>query len=256
MNSDPGEMESFKPRSTAIDILTTSNALLGLLSPGDVAALKPRLGYRTLQPREQLYGSGDAIHTIYFPCHQTQVVFSVAAGPDIDVDILGIGREGAVGGFGSWGRLPSFCRVHSPLGGDVLSLPVAELGALRAISPAFDMLLARYADCLAAQIVQTAACNAAHTIEQRLARLLCAAMERAGTLDVVLTQDRIAAWLGVGRTYINRVLRHFQDQDILAIRRGRLVVRDSQALKDRSCNCSEIVSQHFALVLGGLYAAA
>jgi CRP-like cAMP-binding protein len=114
-------------------------------------------------------------------------------------------------------------------------------------------LFARYADCLMAQVFQAVACNAAHTIEQRAAKWLIAAMERTGTTEVPLTQEQLAAMLGVGRSYISRVLGSFKNRGVIATRRGALVVNDLQQLKSIACVCNECVRRHFDDVLRGVY---
>jgi hypothetical protein len=59
--------------------------------------------------------------------------------------------------------------------------------------------------------------------------------------------------LGVGRSYISRVIGTFKRDGTLAVRRGHLVVRDEPRLRSRSCNCHEAVKHHFNTVLKGVY---
>ena len=80
----------------------------------------------------------------------------------------------------------------------------------KAKSPTLSGMFARYADCLLAQMVQAAACNATHAIEQRTAKWIVSAMERTGDLIVPLTQEQLASMLGVGRSYASRVIGAFQ----------------------------------------------
>jgi CRP-like cAMP-binding protein len=164
-----------------------------------------------------------------------------------------VGREGAVGGIVSQGNLPAFAKITIQTGGDLLSLPVKVLDECKDQSRTVEQLFARYADCLVAQMFQTAACNAAHSIEQRTAKWIGAAIERSGSREVPLTQERLAAMLGVGRSYISRVIGTFKRDGTLAVRRGHLVVRDEARLRARSCNCHEAVKQHFHTVLKGVY---
>jgi CRP-like cAMP-binding protein len=114
-------------------------------------------------------------------------------------------------------------------------------------------LFARYADCMVAQIFQAVACNAAHTIEQRTAKWLNAAIVRTAEHEVPLTQEQLAAMLGVGRSYISRVIRSLKERGILDTKRGRLCVRDEAALNALSCHCNESVKKHFDEVLSGVY---
>jgi hypothetical protein len=54
----------------------------------------------------------------------------------------------------------------------------------------------------ARSIFQTAACNATHTIVQRIATWLLAGLARTGSPEFEMTQDQLAQMLGVGRTYV------------------------------------------------------
>jgi hypothetical protein len=65
-----------------------------------------------------------------------------------------------------------------------------------------ETLFSRYSDCLLAQIFQTAACNAIHTIIQRT--WLLAGVARTNKLEFEMTQDQLAEMLGVGRTFVTR----------------------------------------------------
>src|SRR4030088_1410704 len=74
----------------------------------------------------------------------------------------------------------------------------------------------RYADCMLAQIFQSTACNAIHSIEQRTAKWIIAAMERTEGEDVVpLTHEQLATMLGVNRSYASRVIQTFKAEGVL-----------------------------------------
>ncbi len=111
----------------------------------------------------------------------------------------------------------------------------------------------RYSDCLIAQLFQTAACNASHTISQRAAKWLLAAAARTGGSDLQITQDQLAKTLGVGRTFVTRIIKQFRDDSIIATRRGRMIVQDENGLRARSCACTTAIEDHFDSVLHGIY---
>ena len=105
-----------------------------------------------------------------------------------------------------------------------------------------------------AQIFQSTACNAIHSIEQRTAKWIIAAMERTEGEDVVpLTHEQLATMLGVGRSYASRVIQTFKAEGVLETRRGSILVRDREALRIRACLCNEAVKNHFEAVLRGVY---
>jgi DNA-binding FadR family transcriptional regulator len=115
-------------------------------------------------------------------------------------------------------------------------------------------VFARYADCMLAQIFQSTACNAIHSIEQRTAKWIISAMERTDDTDTVpLTHEQLATMLGVGRSYVSRVIQTFKAEGVLETRRGSILVRDREALRIRACLCNESVKNHFEEVLRGVY---
>ena len=107
--------------------------------------------------------------------------------------------------------MPAYTRIAVKFGGPFVRLPIGKLDAAKANSPSMRNIFARYADCMLAQIFQSTACNAIHSIEQRTAKWIISAMERADGDDVVpLTHEQLATLLGVGRSYTSRVIQTLQ----------------------------------------------
>jgi CRP-like cAMP-binding protein len=105
-----------------------------------------------------------------------------------------------------------------------------------------------------AQIFQSTACNAIHSIEQRTAKWIVSAMERTDGDEVVpLTHEQLATLLGVGRSYTSRVIQTFKAEGTLETRRGSILVRSPEAMRNRSSQCNEAVKAHFEEVLRGVY---
>lgn len=230
-----------------------ANNLLKALRPGDYALLAAHLEETEAPAGQLLYSPGDDVGTVYFPCGPSLASFLVCNEDGRDVETILVGREGAVGGIVSSGHLPAYCRIVVKFSGPFLRLPVRQLEAAKASSPSLRSLFARYADCLVAQILQSTACNAIHSIEQRTAKWILAAMDRTGEELVPLTHDELASMLGVGRSYTSRVIQTFKAEGILETRRGALMVRNRDALSARSCLCNESVKRHFEEVLRGVY---
>jgi DNA-binding FadR family transcriptional regulator len=79
-------------------------------------------------------------------------------------------------------------------------------------------------------------------------------MERTDDADAVpLTHEQLATMLGVGRSYVSRVIQTFKAEGVLETRRGSILVRDREALRIRACLCNESVKNHFEEVLRGVY---
>ena len=235
--------------------LAVQNNLITALKPADLDLLLPTLGQAKHAAGDVLYEPGDNVNYAYFPCGQALVSYRVMLPDGRGVETALIGREGAVGGIVSHGQLPAFARALVQNSGQFLKVESAQLELLKKSSPSFNQLFARYADCLLAQVFQSTACNATHSIEQRAAKWLVAALDRLDSDEAPLTQEQLAALLGVGRSYVSRVMRRLREDGILKTRRGRIVVARLDELKERSCGCDQAVREHFEEVLAGVYPA-
>lgn len=229
------------------------NNLLRALRPADFTLISAALELAEYAPRHLLYNPGDHVGTVYFPCGPSLVSYLVTNEDGREVETVLIGREGAVGGIVSRGNLPAYTRMIVQFGGPFAQLRLDVLEGAKSKSPTLNALFARYADCVLAQMVQAAACNATHAIEQRTAKWIVSAMERTGDLIVPLTQEQLAAMLGVGRSYASRVIQTFRRDGLLETRRGSLLVTNKEALAAKACLCNEQVKGHFETVLRGVY---
>ncbi|HKS17588.1 MAG TPA: Crp/Fnr family transcriptional regulator [Bradyrhizobium sp.] len=230
------------------------NNLLRRLSEADYALLAPHFVQADAQAGDLLYSPGDDVETVHFPCGASLVSYLVPNEDGRDVETILIGREGAVGGVVSQGYLPAYTRIIVKFGGPFVRLNVGKLEAAKLKSPSLRNIFARYADCMLAQVFQSTACNAIHSIEQRTAKWIISAMERTdGDNAVPLTHEQLATLLGVGRSYTSRVIQTFKAEGVLETRRGSILVRNPDALKIRSCLCNEAVKNHFEEVLRGVY---
>jgi Crp-like helix-turn-helix domain len=230
------------------------NNLLRRLSRADFALVEPYLTLIEAEANDLFYSPGAQVETVYFPCGAGLVSFVVPNEDGRDVETILVGREGAVGGIVSQGYLPAYTRICVKFGGPFARLPIGKLEAAKANSATLRNIFARYADCMLAQIFQSTACNAIHSIEQRTAKWIVSAMERTDGNDVVpLTHEQLATLLGVGRSYASRVIQVFKAEGIVETRRGAILVRNRDGLQMRACLCNESVKNHFEEVLRGVY---
>nr|WP_228747493.1 Crp/Fnr family transcriptional regulator [Bradyrhizobium sp. BR 10289] len=222
-----------------------------MLSRHDFELLAPHLQPVDMAAGHVLHHAGDTVTAVHFPCGPALVSYAVPVEDDREVESLLIGREGAVGIAG--GRSPqlAYSRVVVKLGGTLLRLPQRALEQAQQRSAALSDVLSRYADGQFAQLLQSAACNAAHSIEQRAAKWIMSAHEHIGEAEIPLTHEQLAGMLGVSRSYASRVIQMFKARRILATRRGAILILDAPALQARACGCNEAVTRHFGEVLRG-----
>jgi Crp-like helix-turn-helix protein len=251
-----GEGNFMLKRSVESSVVTDRpfNNLLRRLSEPDFALIAPYLVDEETRPSDLLYSPGDDVEIVHFPCGPSLVSYMVANEDGRDVETILIGREGAVGGIVSQGYLPAYTRIMVKFGGPFVRLRVLKLDAAKEKSVTLRNIFARYADCMLAQIFQSTACNAIHSIEQRTAKWIISAMERTDGKGVVpLTHEQLATLLGVGRSYASRVIQTFKAEGVLETRRGSILVKNPDALRLRACLCNESVKNHFEEVLRGVY---
>jgi CRP-like cAMP-binding protein len=231
------------------------NNLLRALREKDYEALQPHLKEVHAARGAVLHEPGDLVNSAYFPCGSSLVALTVLLRDGKSVETNLFGREGAVGGAANPGQLPAFAKASVLFPGKFLVIKIAELEKAKSRSPELRRLLAIYSDCLIAQLLQSAACNACHPIEQRAAKWLLYALDRTGTDEIPLTQEQLANMLGVGRSYMTRVIQRLKDRGVLETARGSLRVRDTERLHESCCGCRDAVRHHFDAVLKGVYPA-
>ncbi len=244
--------QSFIAPARAADLRAShrqANRLLAALSAREYAVLEPHLEPVELTRGQVLFEPGDDVTTTYFPCRKAMVSLLIVTRDGREVEAATIGREGAVGGIVSEGHKPAYGRAMVQIAGEALDIPSSHLEAAKIGSPRFADLFARYADALLAQMMQSVACNALHTVEERAARWLLATHDRAGDNIIQLTQESLAEMLGVQRTTVSGVTGALAARGLIRNRRGRVEVLDRPGLERTACECYRAVEDHFAKLL-------
>jgi CRP-like cAMP-binding protein len=228
---------------------TFGNRLLAALSARDHAVLEPHLEPVDLARGRVLFEPGDDVVTTYFPGRRTVASLLIVTRDGREVEAATIGREGAVGGIVSEGHKPAFGRAVVQVAGPALCISTSHLEAAKTGSPRFGDLFSRYADALLAQMMQSVACNALHTVEARCCRWLLATHDRAGDQIIHLTQESLAEMLGVQRTTVSAVTATLQARGLIRTRRGRVEIVDRPGLERAACECYAAIEDHFHRLL-------
>jgi CRP-like cAMP-binding protein len=102
---------------------------------------------------------------------------------------------------------------------------------------AFYELMAHFAQALFGFVAQSTACNAIHSVEQRLARWLLMAQDRMESEQFPLTQEFVAIMLGASRPTVSVVAGTLQKAGFIKYRHGLVTVVDREQLEAASCEC-------------------
>ncbi|MEH3116194.1 MAG: Crp/Fnr family transcriptional regulator [Methylorubrum populi] len=229
------------------------NLLLNCLSPGDRSLLLPFMERFAYQRGETLFAAGREVDFISFPLEQTVITLVISMIDGRSAETATIGREGAAGGVVSNGGLPASTHALIQIGGPVLRMESVRLQEAKRQSESLRNLFTRYSDCLLAQVLQSVACNALHPIEERCLRWLLTLQDRLDSDVLPITQEALAAMLGVQRTYLTRILRMLQQQGLIEVGRGRITILSRVAIEEVACECHACVKRHFETVLGAVY---
>jgi CRP-like cAMP-binding protein len=212
------------------------NRLLAALEPSDYALLMPQLRTAYFSQGAVLQEQEAPVAHVYFPMNGMVSLVSVMEDGQV-VESAVVGREGAVGAFAGLGPWNAFTRATVQIPAAVAVIPASHFQAAVNRSERIRDLILRYKEALLGQVQQTAACNALHPLEARLARWLLHAFDRTDARDLPLTQESIAQMLGARRTTVTLIARRLQNAGLISYRRGRIIILDKVGLEHLACEC-------------------
>ncbi len=217
-----------------------SNLLLSSLPLEEQERILKLLEVTPLNVRELLHKPGELIEHVYFPGGGFCSIVTVLEDGEM-VEVAAVGREGMVGVTAEAGWLPLSSAAMVQASTDVCYRMTADTFRREMERRgAFHGVVTRYTQALMGVIMQATACNAAHSIEQRLARWLLLARDRVGVDEFPLTQEFVAMMLGASRSTVTVVAGMLQKAGLITYRRGRLAIVDSNGLESMSCECYRI----------------
>lgn len=152
-----------------------------------------------------------------------------------------IGRDSVVGASPALVDGISLSDVVVLFPGTASTLDVALFRAAAERSATLRHLLARHEQALIAQALQSAACNAAHSVEARLSRWLLRARELHDGETLPLTQEFLAQMIGVQRNAVSIVAHALQQAGIIRYSRGRIEITNVEALRRTACECHQTI---------------
>jgi CRP-like cAMP-binding protein len=227
---------------------TRGNRLLAALASEDRTFVGDHMTEVSLELGTLLHEAGSAVEHVYFP-HEGMVSLLAVMADGESIETATVGSEGVVGANAGLGGGLSFTRavVQAPLVAARIS--ASHFRAAVGRSDRLKLLTAAYNEVLLAQVQQTAACNALHAIEARLARWLLQTRDRVDADMLPLTQEFLSQMLGVQRTTVNLAARQLQGAGTIILRRGRIIITDREGLEELSCECYAVVRDQLKAVL-------
>lgn len=191
---------------------------------------------------------GEEVDTVWFPTTAVLSVVTVLKSGQ-EVETCTIGHESAFGLLNALGAPTAINRVVAQVPGKALRMPALRLKAAAALSGSIANLIVRHAQAKTAQVQQSAACNAVHSVDQRLCRWLLMTQDRTRGDSLPLTQEFLAFMLGVQRTTVTGAARALQAAGYIRYSRGKIEIVDRGGLEAGACECyASVLEKHAQLV--------
>ena len=215
--------------------------MLAALPQDEYDRLRPMFEIVLLKAKQVLHNPGEPSKHVYFPragfLSSTVVMENGAM-----VEVATIGREGMAG-----------LLAHGPARAVNNTLVVVQgdsEGCYRMAAEDFrremdecdDFMeqITRYGEAFLGVVMQSTGCNAAHGVEQRLAKWLLMAHDRMETTEFSLTQEFVAMMLGATRQTVTVVAGELQKAGLITYQRGKIRIVNRKGLEAASCECYKV----------------
>jgi CRP-like cAMP-binding protein len=226
------------------------NRLLALLPADELDALRRHADFVPLRHGDHAIVPDEPIRDVYFPLScLLSMVTTMEDGSTVESG--SIGREGMSGipvllNAGQT-TMPTFCQIP----GDAVRMRAAILKESYERSDAVRRTLNRYVHTVVIVGSQSTACNALHRVEERMCRWLLMSSDGVGSDEVNLTQEYLAAMLGVRRPGVTEVAGKLRADRLIDYTRGRIRILDRAGMERLACECYGRVKDEYERLFGG-----
>lgn len=223
----------------------SQNQLLAHLPPEVYKRTVLHLDPVSLSAGQSILEGGARIQHAFFPT--TSVISLLYCSPDGGSSTISIvGNEGMVGISLLMGGVYASMSCLVQGGGAAFRIAAARLQDEFQRGGALQRLLLRYVQARWRESIQAAYCFRHHPIEQQLCRWLLASLDRQASSQLAMTQEQIAALLGVRREAVTEAAGRLQKAGWIRYRRGHITIVDRAGLEGHVCACHRVIKGQFA----------
>lgn len=226
------------------------NRLLDCLPAEEMARLAPYMERVSLEHGEHAIVPDEPIRDIYFPLNcLLSLVTLLEDGSTVESGT--IGREGMSGvpvllDAGST-NMPTFVQIP----GDAMKVKASVVKELYDARGQLHRILNLYIHTVIIIGSQSTACNARHSVEQRCCRWLLMSSDGIGSDELNLTQEYLAAMLGVRRPGVSQVAGALQDAGLITYARGSIRILERERLEEAACECYHMTKSEYDRLFKG-----
>ncbi len=228
--------------STAEQHSPQQNSLLGALSVAECKRLAEDLELVPLTLGQVLYESGETMSHAYFPIDcVVSLLYVMKNGESAEIAI--VGNEGMVGIALFMGGESTMSRAIVQNAGFAYRLKAQVLKDEFSSRNALSRLLLMFASVLITQMVQTAACNRHHPIDQQLCRWMLLSLDRLPSSQIKMSEKLIGNMLGIDRVMVKKTTSVLTKAGLIHYDDGEITVLDRAGIEKRSCECYGVVKK-------------
>jgi CRP-like cAMP-binding protein len=177
---------------------------------------------------------------VWFP-HTGVIALTTTDASGRSVQTGVVGRDGCVGLDALFGPNPALPDATIQIEGSMSVIPAAQFRTAIDARPQVQGALSKFLHGLAAQSLQTIACNRLHTLHARCCRWLLTMQDAIESDMLPLTQEDLATLLGSGRPRVNLLLAALERDGLVRRHRGRVQLLTRRGLEKCACECYRLV---------------
>jgi CRP-like cAMP-binding protein len=218
------------------------NALLAALSAAECKRLTDDLELVSLSLGQVLYESGQTMSHGYFPLDCIiSLLYVMKNGESAEIAV--VGNEGMIGIALFMGGESTLSRAIVQNAGHAYRLKAQVLKDEFNSGGALTRLLLMFASALITQMVQTAACNRHHPVDQQLCRWMLLSLDRLPSTRISMTGKLIGNMLGLSPGKVETAANVLQKAGLIHYHSGEITVLDRAGVEKRSCECYSVVKK-------------
>jgi CRP-like cAMP-binding protein len=218
------------------------NALFAALSAAECDRLATDLQLVPLTLGQVLYESGQIMNHAYFPIDcVVSLLYVMKNGESAEIAI--VGNEGMIGIALFMGGESTMSRAIVQNAGYAYRLKARVLKDEFDSGGALSRLLLMFTSALITQMVQTAACNRHHPVDQQLCRWMLLSLDRLPSSQISMTEKLIGNMLGLTAIDVRKATDLLQQEGLIHYNAGEITVLDRRGVEQRSCECYAVVKR-------------
>jgi CRP-like cAMP-binding protein len=218
------------------------NALIAALSAAECERLAGDLELVPMALGQVLYESGQTMSHAYFPLDCiVSLLYVMKNGESAEIAI--VGNEGMIGIALFMGGESTMSRAIVQNSGHAYRLKAQVLKDEFHGAGALSRLLLMFTSALITQMVQTAACNRHHPIDQQLCRWMLLSMDRLSSGRINMTEKLIGNMLGLSPGDVTKATDLLRKAGLIHYDDGKITVLDRPGIEKRSCECYAVVKK-------------